>query len=74
MTVPARNAAAALLSVLCATLAGVSPAQASEGPIPVAVVDFTSSRDTPYRLSVPEFVVDELVNPDYSYPTRYTGG
>ena len=62
MTVLDRRVAAALLFVLCVVLAGVSPAQTSEGPIPVAVVDFTASRDTPYRLSVPEFVVDELVN------------
>ena len=64
MTVLDRRVAAVLLSVLCVALAGVSPApaQVSEGPIPVAVVDFTASRDTPYRFSVPEFVVDELVN------------
>ena len=64
MTVLSRRVAAVLLSVLCLALAGVSPAlaQVSEGPIPVAVVDFTASRDTPYRFSVPEFVVDELVN------------
>ena len=62
MTVLDRRVAAVLLFVLCAALANVSPAQSSEGPIPIAVVDFTSSRDTPYRFSVPEFVVDELVN------------
>jgi len=29
---------------------------------PIAVVDFTSSRSTPYRESLPELVVNELVN------------
>ena len=62
MTVLDRRVAAVPLFVLCVALANVSPAQVSEGPIPVTVIDFTASRDTPYRFSVPEFVVDELVN------------
>lgn len=37
-------------------------ATADSGPISVAVVDFTSSRRTGYSKSLPEYVVDQLVN------------
>lgn len=62
MSAIGRLALTMALSTLCLAT-GSSPAvRASETLIPVAVVDFTSSSRTPYRLSLPEFVVDELVN------------
>ena len=51
-----------VFSALCLALANAFPAQASESLIPVAVVDFSASGRTPYQSSVPEFVIDELVN------------
>ena len=63
MTTSARRKLAMALCVLCVAAGGSNPvARASETLIPVAVVDFTSSTQTPYRLSLPEFIVDELVN------------
>lgn len=46
-----------LVSLLCA----VSLSAAAERA-PIAVVDFTASSPTPYRSSLPEMVVNELVN------------
>ena len=43
-------------------LAFSAQALAANGPVPIAVVDFTSSSSTSYRKSLPEMVVNELVN------------
>ena len=47
----------------CVAAGSYSVARASVTLIPVAVVDFTASTQTPYRLSLPEFVVEELAKP-----------
>ena len=62
MSAIGRLASAVALSALCVVTGSNSAVRASEALIPIAVVDFTSSTHTPYRLSLPEFVVDELVN------------
>ena len=62
MTTVGRLALAMALSALCVAPGSNSEVRASETPIPVAVVDFTASTQTPYRLGLPEFIVDELVN------------
>ena len=62
MSAIGRLALTMALSALCVAAGGSPTVRASETLIPVAVVDFTSSSRTPYRLSLPEFVVDELVN------------
>lgn len=46
-----------LLSLLCA-----ASLSAAAERTPIAVVDFTASSPTPYRSSLPEMVVNELVN------------
>lgn len=53
---------AALASVACGALGNAPLATAAETPISVAVVDFTSSQRTSYSKSLPEYVVDQLVN------------
>lgn len=62
MNAVGRLVLATALSALCVTTGSSSAVWASEALIPIAVVDFTSSSQTPYRLSLPELVVDELVN------------
>ena len=57
-----RPASAMALSALCVATGSYCAVRAFETLIPVAVVDFTSSMQTPYRLSLLELVVDELVN------------
>lgn len=58
----ARAASLVFLPILAALLLGAAPGAARSEPIPVGVVDFTSSVGTSWTRRLPELIVDELVN------------